>query len=69
MLYAKDQVMGWGVANGDKTTFGTASGALYLCDLSAAVMAFLALIYAYIARLKLRAEGGGDVQLTEKVDP
>jgi hypothetical protein len=79
----KDQVMGWGItiatcpwapASGPtspctQTISGTATGASYLCELSAAVMAFLALICAYIARLKLRAEGGGDVQLGVKVDP
>ena len=65
----KDQVMGWGVTIRDMTIFGTATGASYLCELCAAVMAFIALICAYIARLKLRAEGGGDVQLAVKVDP
>jgi hypothetical protein len=49
----KDQVMGWGITVGDLTISGTATGASYLCELSAAVMAFLALICAYIARLKL----------------
>ncbi len=65
----KDQVMGWGITIGDTTIFGTATGASYLCELCAAVLAFLALICAYIARLKLRAEGGGDVQLAVKIDP
>jgi hypothetical protein len=65
----KDQVLGWGFTIGETTMFGTATGASFLCELSAAVMAFLALVCAYIARLKLRAEGSGDVKLAVKVDP
>jgi hypothetical protein len=68
----EDHVTGWSVATnvpfvGDLQIIGTVTGPSFLCELSAAIMAFFALICAYIARLKLRA--GGEVQLAIKVDP
>jgi hypothetical protein len=68
----EDHVTGWSVASnvpfvGNIKILGTVTGPSFLCELIAAIMAFIALICAYIARLKLRA--GGEVQLAVKVDP
>ena len=67
VVACRDFWMGWKVTYGDKKLL-VSTGTSYLYELLAAAWAFLAFLYACIARLKLRAEGRGNAQLA-KVDP